>query len=139
VFLVEEVVQMRLLGVLPSAGSTELRSSHASWDRLGDVYQPPARKAAGGLGHLDVRVAQFGQRQRVAFTSQDRVDNGAALGARQIVDDVMKLQVHLRERLLGVPHLIGGLRDQAARYRVRLRRAHKWSAGRKLPRSSPML
>ena len=25
----------------------------------------------------------------------------------------MKLQVHLRERLLGVPHLVGGLRDQA--------------------------
>ncbi len=49
------------------------------------VFLPPVAVKAFGDGlcaRLDVRVAQFGQRQRVAFAGQDCLDNGAARGLR---------------------------------------------------------
>jgi hypothetical protein len=64
------------------------------------------------FARLDPPVAQRGQRARIAFAVEDRIQDRQAGDTGQVADHVMKVQVHLRERLLHVLHVPCGRFDQ---------------------------
>ena len=49
---------------------------------------------------FDAVVFHGGERLRIAFTVQDAIEDGLAGDAGQITDDVVELNVHLREGLV---------------------------------------
>ena len=65
--------------------------------------------SAGGLA---ARVAIGRQHVRIALAGHDRPDDAHAGRARDVRDDVMELQVHLRQRLLHVLDVGGGIVQQ---------------------------
>jgi hypothetical protein len=46
------------------------------------------------------------------LSSQDGVHNGTARQPGNVTDDMMDLQVHLRQRFVHVLHVLAGRRDQ---------------------------
>ena len=66
-----------------------------------------------GLGiSFDVWIPQLGELCAVPLSSQDGVHNGTAGQAGNVTDDMVDLQVHLRQRLVHVLHVLTGRRDQ---------------------------
>lgn len=65
----------------------------------------------GGIGCLDTMVFELNQLFWAAFAGQNRVEHGLPGGSDDIADDVVQLQVHLRERLLDVLHVFAREED----------------------------
>ncbi len=63
---------------------------------------------------LDVWIAQFGELGAVPLPSQDGVHNGQACQPGNVIDDMVDLQIHLRQRLVHVLHGLAGRRHQFA-------------------------
>ena len=64
------------------------------------------------VGRLAALVAQGRKHTRVALAGHDRADDAHACGAGDVRHDMMQLQVHLRERLLHVLDMRGGVVQQ---------------------------
>jgi len=64
-------------------------------------------------GGMTAWVAHGGQCRRVALSSHDRADDGHAGHAGDVGHHVMELQVHLRQSLLHVLDVGGGVVQQA--------------------------
>lgn len=77
---------------------------------------PVALEAAGDgvSGSLDAMIFEGGQLERIALARQDGLEDGQSGDARQITDDMLKLNVHLGEGLVHEADLIGGTTDEAA-------------------------
>jgi len=58
--------------------------------------------------------AELGELCAVPLSSQDGVHNGEARQPRNVIDDMVDLQVHLRQRLVHVLHVLAGCRHQFA-------------------------
>lgn len=61
---------------------------------------------------FDPVIAQGGEGGWVAFACEDGVEDGEAGDAGDVADDVVKLKVHLGERLLDMLHVSGGAADE---------------------------
>jgi hypothetical protein len=76
---------------------------------------PPVafQRFSDGLGvDFDVWIPQLGELCAVPLSSQDGVHNGPARQPGNVTDDMMDLQVHLRQRLVHVLNMLAGRRDQ---------------------------
>ena len=65
-----------------------------------EVFLPPVALQTFGEDFargLDAVIFQTGQRHRIAFTPEDRFQNGQPRHAGEIADHVLELNVHLRE------------------------------------------
>src|SRR5262249_49200601 len=79
------------------------------------MLRPPVAfdRFSNGLGvSFDVRIPQLGEFCAVSLSSQDGVDHGKASHPSDVADDMMDLQIHLRQRLVHGLHLLTGRRDQ---------------------------
>ena len=56
----------------------------------------------------DVWIPQLGELCAVPLSSQDGVHNGTARQPGNVIDDMMDLQVHLRQRLVHVLYVLAG-------------------------------
>ena len=81
-----------------------------------EVLLPPVAPQAFGddfARGFDAMVLQTGQRHRIAFPREDRFEDGQARDAGEVADDVLELDVHLRERLVQMVHALGRALHQA--------------------------
>lgn len=77
-----------------------------------EVFGPPValeRTSDGIAGSFDAMIFECGQLLRIAFTREDRFQNGQTGDAGEIADDVVNLEVHLREGFLQVLHMAAGV------------------------------
>ena len=80
-----------------------------------EVFGPPIPlKTASDqvAGSFDAMIFESGQLLRVAFASEDGVEDGQAGDTGQVTDDVVDLKVHLGEGLLEMLDVAGGITDQ---------------------------
>jgi hypothetical protein len=76
---------------------------------------PPVafQRFSDGLGvGFDVWMPQLGELGAVPLASQNGVHNGQARQSGNVTDDMVDLQVHLRQRLVHVLHVLTGRPDQ---------------------------
>ena len=75
---------------------------------------PVAVQTAGDhvAAGLDAMILQCGQLLRIAFASEDGVEDGQAGDAGQVADDVVDLQVHLGEGFLEVLDVAAGVTEE---------------------------
>ena len=76
---------------------------------------PPVafQRFSDGLGvGFDVWIAQLGKLCAVPLSSQNGVHNGTACQPGNVTDDMVDLQIHLRQRLVHVLHVLTGGRHQ---------------------------
>src|SRR5712691_11095642 len=66
------------------------------------------RFSDGLLVRLDAWIAQLGQHGRIVLSAQNGVQTRHPRLAGEVADDVLKLHIHLRERLLHVLHMLTG-------------------------------
>ena len=76
---------------------------------------PPVafQRFSDGLGvGFDMWIPQLGELGAVPLSSQNGVHNGTARRPGDVTDDMVDLQVHLRQRLVHVLHVLSGRSDQ---------------------------
>jgi hypothetical protein len=82
-----------------------------SWLAQGEqmFLSPIAQQAFGNdiARGFDAMILQPGQRLRIAFTAEDGLEDGQPGDASDIADDVLQLNVHLREGFVQVVHATG--------------------------------
>src|ERR1035441_8417362 len=79
------------------------------------MLRPPVtfQRFSDGFGvGLNVWIPQLGELRAVPLASQDGVHNSKASHSGNVTDDMMDLQVHLRQRLVHVLHVLTGCQDQ---------------------------
>ncbi len=80
-----------------------------------EVFSAPVALQAAGDGvaaGFDAMVFQGGKLLRVAFAGENGFEDEQAGDAGQVADDVLNLEVHLRERLVQMADMVGGVTDE---------------------------